>query len=245
MFLNSQRNEIRISSVAKTIEIFRQAELFQDLDDNILQFLVDQSVEKRLGRNEILLLAGDEAAGLYVVAEGSLRAYRMGMDGREQVIHVENAVTTIAEVPVFDDGKYPSTVAAEEPSRVFLLPKNKVRAACLEHPKLALAAAKLIAGRLRRCAALVESLSLREVGQRLAQLLIAEAKAQGKRTERGIVFKQPLTHNQLAARIGTVREVVTRVLVRLQNQQLIEIDGKKITIPDLNLLAQYAETENS
>jgi len=239
-----ERNKIRISPVT-TREIFKQTELFRDLDDNILNVLAAQSIEKRLDRNEILFLAGDDAAGLFVVAEGSLRAFRIGMDGREQVIHVENAVTTIAEVPVFDDGKYPSTVAAEEPSRVFLLPKNKVRAACLEHPKLALAAAKLIAGRLRRCAALVESLSLREVGQRLAQLLIAEARTRGRQSDGGIAFKQQLTHNQLAARIGTVREVVTRVLFRLQNQGLLQVDGKRITIPDIDQLASYAEAEDS
>ena len=223
--------------------IFKQAELFSDLDDDILSILGDQSVEKRLSRNEILFLAGDKAAGLYVVAQGSLRAFRTGMDGREQVIHVEHAVTTIAEVPVFDGGNYPSTVAAEEPSTVYFLSKDKMLAACLEHPQLALAAAKLMAGRLRRCAELVESLSLREVGQRLAQLLLTEAEANGRKSERGIWFDQSLTHNQLAARIGTVREVVTRVLFRLQTQGLMVIEGKRIIVPDIDLLAAYAETD--
>ena len=217
-----------------------QAALFRDLDESILDSLAHGSVEKRLARNEILFLAGDEATGLYVVIEGSVRAFRTGADGREQVIHVEKAVTTIAEVPVFDNGFYPSTVAAEEDSRLLFIAKEKVRAACLEHPQVALAAARLFASRLRKCAELVESLSLREVGQRLAQFLLDQAEKNGKPSTDGLKFRQELTHNQLAARIGTVREVVSRVMFRLQEQGLIVAKDKVITIPDVEALGVYA-----
>lgn len=227
---------------ADRAELLRQTGLFHDLDDSILQFLALGAVEKRLGRNEILFLAGDEAAGLYVIIEGSVRAFRTGSDGREQVIHVEKAVTTIAELPVFDNGTYPSTVAAEEESRVLFITKEKVRDACLEHPQLALAAARLFASRLRHCAELVESLSLREVGQRLAEFLLDQAKENGKPDNGRITFRQSLTHNQLAARIGTVREVVSRVMFRLQEQGLISSKGRVITIPDRAALERYAGT---
>src|SRR5207237_8136829 len=143
----------------------------------------------------------------------------------------------------FDGGKYPSTVAAEEPTIVYFLEEKKIRAACLAHPEIALAATKLLASRLRNCAELVESLSFREVEQRLAHLLLTEAQTKGIKTEKGIRFKQNLTHNQLAARIGTVREVVTRVFLRLQNQGLIEVNGKEITIPSFPALASYADSE--
>jgi len=231
--------------VEENIEVFRKAELFRDLSDDALRNLTKHAVEKRLARNEILFVAGETAAGLYLVAEGAIRAFRTGIDGREQIIHVERAVTTIAEPPVFDNGKYPSTAAAEEDSKLFFLPKDKVRAACFEHPELALAAARLMATRLRRCAELVETLSLREVGQRLASLILGEALNRGTKTPEGTLIKLDLTHNQLAARIGTVREVVTRTLIRLQEQRLIIHKGKNILIPDLKAIAAYAETDDS
>lgn len=227
----------------RKIEIFRQTELFHDLNEEVLRVLAAHSVEKNLNRNEILFLAGEKAGGLYVIAEGSVRAFRTGHDGREQVIHVECAVTTIAEIPVFDNGNYPSTVAAEEPTTVYFLDKNEVFALCLKHPEIALAATRVLAKRLRKCAELVETLSLREVGQRLALLLLEEAESSGIRTAKGILFTQKLTHNQLAARIGTVREVVTRVFLRLQNQGLIVADGKQVIVPDLQALAGYADSE--
>lgn len=228
---------------AERAGVFKRTELFRDLDVQVLDILARHSIEKRLDRNEILFFEGDEAAGLFVIAEGSVRAFRTGTDGREQIIHVERAITTVAEVPVFDNGRYPSTVAAEEPAKVYFLEKETIRNLCLKYPPIALAATKLLAKRLRRCAELVEILSLREVGQRLAHLFFEEASAQGKRIAEGVRIEQKLTHNQLAARVGTVREVVTRAISRLQDQGLILIEGKQAIIPDLNALAKYAEME--
>jgi CRP/FNR family transcriptional regulator len=225
------------------IEVFRQTELFRELDSEVLKILAGHAVEKHLERNEILFLAGEEAKGLYIIAEGSVRAFRTGLDGREQVIHVERAVATIAEVPVFDNGDYPSTVSAEEATRVYFLGRKEVFELCLKHPPIALSAARLLAKRLRKCAELVESLSLREVGQRLARLLLEEAQLRGMPTKNGISFKQKLTHHQLAARAGSVREVITRLLYRLQVQGLIIVNGKEIIIPDLRRLAKYADSE--
>jgi CRP/FNR family transcriptional regulator len=87
---------------------------------------------------------------------------------------------------------------------------------------------------------LVESLSLREVGQRLAEFLLDQAKKNGDAARGSITFRQELTHNQLAARIGTVREVVSRVMFRLQEQGLITTKGRVITIPDRTALERYA-----
>jgi CRP/FNR family transcriptional regulator len=87
---------------------------------------------------------------------------------------------------------------------------------------------------------LVESLSLREVGQRLAEFLLDQAKKNGDVASSSVTFRQELTHNQLAARIGTVREVVSRVMFRLQEQGLITTKGRVITIPDRAALERYA-----
>ena len=221
------------------IEILVKTELFGQLDGPVLDVLASRVVEKRLDRNEILFLAGDPAAGLYVIAEGSLRAYRSGPDGREQVIHVERAITTVAEVPVFDEGNYPSTVAAEEPSRVFFIAKEDIRSISTKHPQLALAATKLLATRLRKCAELVETLSLREDGQRIAKFILEEAGRRGSGDGNSISFVQELTHSQLAARIGTVREVVTRSILRMQAAGLVDVSGKTINVPDIQALRRY------
>jgi CRP-like cAMP-binding protein len=223
------------------LSALRRTMLFGELSDAELQALAERAVERHLARGEVLFVAGDEAAGLFVITEGSLRAYREGLDGREQVIHVERAGATIAELPVFDDRPYPSTVAAEEETLVLFIDKRDVKRLCLEHPNIALAALKLLAGRLRRCAELVEALSLREVDQRLAQWLLSAARVRGTYVGESLQLTLHLTNQQIAARIGSVREVVSRAFTRLQNNGLIVVDGRVVQIPDKEALELYAD----
>src|SRR5262249_23682731 len=186
--------------ITDKISALKRTRLVGELEEPELRALAERAVERRLSRDEILFVAGDEAAGLFVIVSGALRAFREGVDGREQVIHVERAGATIAELPVFDDRPYPSTVAAEEDSTVLFLDKRDVKSLCLANPQIALAALKMLAGRLRKCAELVEALSLREVDQRLARWLLAEARARGARTPVGVELTLALTNQQIAAR---------------------------------------------
>jgi len=222
------------------IAALKRTAMFGALSDTDLRALAERASERRLARGEILFFEGDEGGGLYVIAEGSVRAFRESLEGREQVIHVETAGATIAEVPVFDDGLYPSTVAGEEDSLLLFINKRDVRRLCLDHPQIALAALNVLATRVRRTAALVEQLSLFEVDQRLARLLLAEARARGKREGARVTVELILTNQQIAARIGSVREVVSRALNRLQQNGLIAVEGRRITIPDEAVLQSYA-----
>jgi len=224
------------------VEAIRKTPLFASLQPNELERLAESAVEQKLGRGEILFLAGEPAKGLYVIVEGSVRAYRVGVDGREQVIHVERAGTTIAEVPCFDEGAYPSTVAGEEDSLLLFIARIEVQRLYLDHPRMALSALRVMAARLRKCARLVETLSLHDVDRRLARLLLAEAHERGRRTGTGWRIDDFLmTHQQVASRIGTVREVVSRAFSRLQQAGLVRIEAKSVHLPDERGLRQYVE----
>lgn len=212
------------------IAALRQTALFGSLVEEELRALAGHSHERCLAREEMLFMAGEEAHGLYIIVSGAIRAFRAGADGREQVLHTERAGATLAEVPVFDDGTYPATAVADEDSVVLFISKQDVRAVCMRHPQIALAALKLLAGRLRRHAELIEALSLREVKQRLSRFLLNEAKRCGSRSDEGIFFELSMTNGQIAARIGTVREVVSRALSRLQTDGLISLENRRIKI---------------
>lgn len=227
--------------IADKITWLKRTALFCDLQEPGLRALAEHAIERHLARDEVLFITGEPAKGLFVIVAGALRAVRDGVDGREQVIHVERAGATIAEIPVFDDQPYPSTVIAEEETVLLFLDKQEVRKLCLQHPQIALSALKLLAGRLRKCAALVETLSLKEVDQRVARWLLMEARSYGTRGSEGLEIQLRLTHQQLASRIGSVREVVSRALGRLQQQGLIKVQARLIVITDEAALSAYAE----
>jgi cAMP-binding proteins - catabolite gene activator and regulatory subunit of cAMP-dependent protein kinases len=226
--------------LSEKVAALRRTVLFGELDPSDCEALAARAVEYQLNRGETLFLAGEPAAGLYVIVEGSVRAYRVNADGREQVIHVERAGATLAEVPVFDGGPYPSSTAAEESCTLLFIRRDDVLRLCLERPRISLAALRLLASRMRNCAALIERLSLRDVDRRLAQLLLDEASDYGRRSGDQIEFQLALTHQQIAARVGSVREVVSRSIARLQQGGLIKVDGRKVIIPSEEALRSYA-----
>ncbi len=208
-------------------EVLRKTELFGSLAEGERKALAGCCVEKRLRMGETLFVAGEEAKGLYVIVRGSLKALRENIEGREQVIHVEKSGSTIAEIPVFDGRPYPSTVIAEEDSEVLFIDKRDVKRLCLQHPAIALAALKILSARLRKTAALVESLSLREVDQRLASFLIREFKRRGFIEKNKMKLRLP-ANTVIAARVGSVREVVSRAFSKLEEKDLISVDKRRV-----------------
>jgi CRP/FNR family transcriptional regulator len=221
------------------VEALRRTAMFRDLGTSELNLLASRAVERRLSRGDVLFTAGEPARGMYVVVEGAVRASRESSEGREQVIHVERAGATFAEVPMFDDGDYPSTVIADEETILLFLSKQDFRAACLQQPAIPLAAARVLAGRLRKTASLIETLSLRDVDRRLARLLLQEGETSGKQDGHRVSMELSLTHQQIGARIGSVREVVSRAFARLQQHGLVQVDGRTVVLPDERLVRAY------
>lgn len=227
--------------IVDKVAALKRTPLFKELDHTTLGLLAEHAAPRHYRKDEVLFLAGEEAHGLFVIVSGSVRAFRESLDGREQTIHVERAGATVAEVPVFDDGTYPSTVAAEEDTDTLFIDKRGIRQLCLQHPEIPLAAVRVLASRLRRCAELVEALSLKDVGQRVARFLVSEARQHGEATDDGVCLTLTQTNQQIAARVGSVREVISRALSRLQHDGLIVLQDRKLTIPDIEALSSFAD----
>ena len=228
-------------SIDRRMELLAKSALFQNLPASALAELAIHGNERKLQQGQILFTANEPANGLYVVLSGSVRAFRENIDGRELTIHVEKAGGLLAEVAVFDGGPYPSSTVAEEDSEVLFLAREDVRRFILRHPETALTALALMANKLRNVASLVEQLALKDVSQRLATLLLEEAQRNTTELRDGISFSLPLSHTQLASRLGTVREVVTRSLQKLVQQDLLAIHGHRIVILDIITLRTLTE----
>jgi CRP-like cAMP-binding protein len=229
-------------SLERRVSILAKSALFRELPEDAVAELAARSIERRVRQGQILFTANEPAGGLYVVLSGSVRAFRENTEGREQTIHVEGPGGTLAEVAVFDGGPYPSNAVAEEDSEVLFLTTEDVRHFMLRHPQAALTALAILAKKLRTVAALAEQLALKDVSQRLATLLLEEARRVTPKLQDGISFSLPLSHSQLASRLGSVREVVTRGLQKLVQQGIIKIRGHRIVV--LNVKALRVQAEN-
>jgi CRP-like cAMP-binding protein len=226
----------------RKVVALRQTKLFGSLNEEALLWLAARSEEQRLTSEEMLFFSGEPATGMFVVMSGTIRAFQQNSEGREQVMHIDAAGATLGDVPVFDDGPYPASAIAQTDCEVIFMGKQIIQQFCLQHPQFVLTALKLMAERVRRHAQLVNNLSFHEVGQRLALLLLSEAEKVGVKQKGHISFRLSLSNHEIATRIGSVRDVVSRALARLQKLDLVTVRLRVVTIHDAHALKTYANS---
>lgn len=211
--------------------------LFGDLSEEELQALAHRTVKQHLRAGEILFNEGDPCQGFYVVENGEVKIFKTAASGREQVLTVDGAGNSIAEIPVFDGGPYPASAVANVDTTLLFVSKRDFRTLILEHPEVALKVLKNVGMRLRRLVGLIEELSFTTVRSRLLMLLARLAKSEGQHTARGTEITLP-TNQEMASQVGTVRELISRNLGRLQAEGLLRLDGKRAVIPDVDALEE-------
>ena len=219
-------------------EILKRVQIFAGLDDRELRALAARAVRKKYEADQQIFSEGEPCAGLYVVASGKIRIFKTSASGREQVLSVEGPGSSVAELPVFDGGAYPASTSALTDCETIFVSRRDFQALCLEHPEVSLKVLRVVGARLRKLVSIIEELSFTTVRQRLVSLLLRMAKEQNKKTKAGWEIEISGSHQELASHIGTVRELVSRNLTRLQAEGLIELGGRHIVIPDLQALSE-------
>ncbi|MFP5225984.1 MAG: Crp/Fnr family transcriptional regulator [Acidobacteriota bacterium] len=215
--------------------------LFSGLSPDELRLLAAHAVRKKFAQGELLFSEGDPCKGLHIIATGKLRIFKSSASGREQVLAVEGPGGSVAELPVFDGGAYPASVSAVEEAQILFISRDDLRRVCIEHPEVALKMLAVVGARLRRLVGIIEELSFATVRQRLVSALVRLAQSQGTKTAQGIEFQLPGTHQDLAHQLGTVRELVSRNLMRLQAEGLLQVDARSIVVRDLPGLTAILE----
>jgi CRP-like cAMP-binding protein len=213
-------------------QILKATPLFAALDEAELNSLAARCGIQAFSSGQILFSEGEPCTGLYIVVSGRVRIFKTSLSGREHVLTVEGPGASVAELPVFDGGTYPASASSLEATEMLFVSRSDLRAICLEKPEVSLKLLQVVGARLRRLVGIIEELSFTTVRHRLISWLLRQAGTEGRQTERGVVFSLNASHQELAAQIGTVRELVSRNLARLQAQSFIEMNGREITILD-------------
>jgi CRP/FNR family cyclic AMP-dependent transcriptional regulator len=223
-------------------QVLAKAPLLADLSPNELQMLAVRTVRKLFASGELLFSEGEPCNGLHIIARGKVRIFKTSVNGREQVLAVNGPGDTVAELPVFDGGPYPASASAADDAEIAFISRRDFHAYCLEHPEVALKVLAQVGARLRRLVGIIEELSFTTIRQRLIAALVKLAQSEGKQTTRGIEFQLPATHQELASQLGTVRELISRNLMRLQAEGLLDVDARHIIVRDINGLTALLES---
>jgi CRP-like cAMP-binding protein len=215
------------------VETLRRVPFFAVLPEEKLRILAGHCVVRRILKDEILVGEGEPCEGLFIVQSGAIKIFKMAENGREQVLVIERAGSTVGEVSVFDGGTFPASALAAEDSTLLFLPKREFLELCQRNSEVAFAVIRSLAWRFRYLTSLVEELSLKEVSHRLARFLRDRALNLGVRTRRGIEFPLEETNQQIGAEIGTVRDLVSRNLRRFVDRGIIRLERRKVIVLDI------------
>ena len=229
---------------AASLAVLKRVPIFSSLSEQEFAFLTSHLLQRKFGAGELVFSEGDACAGLYVVQSGNVRIFKSSAGGREQVLSIDGPGSSIAELPVFDGGNYPASAQAVSDSTLLFFSRQDFQALCLQHPQVALKVLRVIGGRLRRLVGIIEELSFTTVRHRLIALLVRLGKSEGARNGDAVTLTLPSNNSELAAQIGTVRELVSRNLSRLQAEGLIQVDNRKLEIPSLKRLEAELDASN-
>lgn len=206
------------------VEVLSSIPYFIGLGLSILKALADAAVWRKYEAGQIVFLDGEPCAGLYIVQEGWLKGFKHAPTGREQVIRFIGPGEVFNEIGVLDEEKNLVTVQALEPSTVWVIQRGALLRLMETYPQLCLLIAQNLAKRVYHLMDLIEDLSLRTVEGRLARLLLEQS------NEGNVNRQRWATQAEIAAQIGSVPGVISRILHSLADEDLIRIERHQIHI---------------
>ena len=212
------------------IKTLRGNQYFDELPDNLLKEISEHMNLREYPRGDVLFWEGDPANGMYIMEHGSAKIFRTSPQGRQYIVRILQERDTFAEVPAFDGGMHPVNVEALETCRVWEIDGETLRELVNLHPAFAQKIIRNYSQMLRGMVRMVSEMAFYQVTHRLARLI--EELPQDKSAPHW-------TQEQLAARLGTVREVVARSLKELERSGAIKVEDRRIQIVDKEIFEQW------
>jgi len=204
-------------------ELIRSYPVIEEAGKEFREQFKQYAILKKIPAGEFIFIEKDNCTFFALLLSGRVRVFKEGESGREVTLYrFEKGESCILTVScILSDSLYPALAVAEEDSEAFLIPANVFREWVSRFDPWRKYVFEILAKRLSSVIMVVEEVAFRRVDSRIAELLLKEADKE--QTVR-------LTHQQIAAEIGTSREVVTRILKDLEQEKLISSGRGSISI---------------
>lgn len=215
--------------------------IFSGLKDDDLKEILNTAKIKEYPKKTIIFSEGDEAKGFYILLSGMVKIYKISPDSREQILHIINPHNTFAEAAIFIGNTYPAFAETIFDSVVAFFDKNVFMKTLEKNPKLSLNLIISLSIMLKKVIDLVDNISLKNVDARLAEFLLNEAVLRGNKTDKKIEIELVISKTEIAKKIGTVNETLSRTLKKFKESGIIDTNKNKIIINDIKALQEIKE----
>lgn len=224
----------------ENLQILRKSLLFAGLDEEYLVQIAAISHRRSFGKGETLFAEGEPATGFYLLAKGGVKLCKISPDGREKVLHFVHPGETFAEAAFFGDGRYPAEARGVDAGEILMFPKDGFMGLLERNPRFSLNLIVSLSLLLRRFARQIEELSFAEVPNRLAAYLIELAERKSTSYQGKSYIDLDMKKGELASRLGTVSETLSRAFRKLKEDNILEVDGSRVVILDIQALSRLA-----
>lgn len=222
--------------VGHVVEVLQCVKHFSDLPLDILRAISSETTPRHFDAGQVIYLEGEPAEFVYILERGWIKATRMSREGREQAMMFLHPVELFGDIAAFTGTVYPCTVTALEAVDAWSIPAPTLQRLIQQNPALASVIIKKLGGRVLHYIELVEDLSLKSVEARLANTLLQNAEEINGQLV--VVRRTWTTFNEMAVRLGTVRDVLSRALKTLEAEGLLKVEKQEILLLDPKGLAE-------
>ena len=215
-----------------------QVQYFNTLPIEAQEEIIANATQRHYNSGQVIYLEGEPAEFVYILEHGWVKATRITHEGREQGLLFLHPVEIFGDIAVFTNSTYPGTTTALEEVDAWAVPSQTLLSLVKRHPDLALAIIHKLSERVLYYIGLVEDLSLRSVEARLANTLLRNAEFHN---EQLVVQRRAWTTlDEMAVRLGTVRDVLSRALKTLEVEGYLKVEKQTIVILDPKGLSERA-----
>jgi len=214
-------------------ELLRTVPIFSELTDGDIASLSRLTNRRRYPKDTVVFFENEEGDFFFTIVEGRIKVTILGDDGREIILSVLGPGDFFGEMALLDNEPRSATAIAVEESELLSLHRTDFQSVLTDNRSITAALIKVLTARLRRANHQISTLALLDVYGRVARVIVDMARDEGKRLKDGRIAFRRATHQEIANRIGTTRETVTRMLKDLERQGLIHVEGREIVVqPD-------------
>jgi CRP/FNR family transcriptional regulator, cyclic AMP receptor protein len=214
-------------------ELLRTVPIFSELTDADFASLGRLTSRRRFPKDTVVFFENEEGDSFFMILEGRVKVTILGDDGREVILSMLGPGDFFGEMALLDNEPRSATAIAVEETELLSLHRTDFQTVLTDNRSITSALIKVLTARLRRANHQISTLALLDVYGRVARVIVDMAREEGRRLRDGRIAFRRATHQEIANRIGTTRETVTRMLKDLERQGLIHIEGKEIVVePD-------------
>lgn len=222
-------------------EYLLQADLFKSLAPPAITAVVQAAHRRSVQQDAFLFHQGDPAGALYVLIQGRVRVLQVTPEGQQVIVRIISPGEMCGGIAALGDAVYPASAQALEASVALAWDGDSMARLMEEHPRIALNALRLLAGRYQEMQDRYRELATERVERRVARALLRLLRQTGRRVEEGVLIDFPLSREDLAELTGTTLYTVSRILSAWEKQGLVETGRQRILIRTPHQLVVIAE----